>query len=150
MVSSGAFGAERFDPGGGVGELAQRGDAAVQIEPQHVSEFRVQRSSRLAGNPSVVPRHQQAAVVEDPKLVGLRLHLEVLADLPPQVALHGLGSTVLPAHVQRKSLRGMADEVRAQQGVDRLSIASRQGLVQSLGRRSGVTAGLDGHVRPRT
>ena len=108
-------GTEGVDPGGGVGELAQRGDAAVLIEPQHVGEFRVECPSRTAGNSSVVPGHQEVAVVEDPKLVGLCLHLEVLADLPPQVALHGLGTTVLAAHAQRKALGGMADEVLAQQ-----------------------------------
>jgi hypothetical protein len=146
----GDVGTECVDPGGGVGELAQRGYAAVLIEPQHVGELRVECPSRSASRSSVVPRHQEVAVVEDPKFVGLRLHREVLADLPPQVALHGLGTAMLAAHAQRKALSSMADEVVAQQRVDRGPVAARQRPVERKGRRDGASAGFDAHIRPRT
>ena len=145
------LGTERFDPGGGVGELTQRGDAAVQIEPQHVGEFRVQRSSRPPGNAPVVARHQQAAVVED---------AEVRQAAPPPRSACRSSTTGCAAWPRRRGApRPCPTGVPRRHGrrspslssaLSTVAVTCRQRLVQRLGRRDGAAAGFDAHVRPRT
>lgn len=100
--------------------------------------------------PPVVARHQQSTVVEDAVFVGLRLDLEVLADLPPEVALHGFPAAVFPAHAQRQPLGGMPDEVIAEQFVELVAITRRQRSVERHGSGRRGAARFDGHVRPGT
>ena len=58
-------------------------------------------------------------------------------------------AAVFPTHAQRQTLGGVADEVVAQQPVERVSVARRQGPVQRLAVDSaGRPRRVDAHVRP--
>src|ERR1700758_5388172 len=114
---------EGLHPRCAVGQLIQRGDAAVIGE---TNEMDVGGVKLVTGRPpfaTVMARNEQPAVVEGAELFGLCLGPVVAGDPPPQIALHVLRSDVLAAHVQWESFGGVPDEVWMQQLPQRVAIA---------------------------
>jgi hypothetical protein len=115
--------------------LAQRGDSPVIGESDDMYEFRVQSAARYTALTSVVTGDEQSAVVEQAELFRPRLCLVVASDHPPQLALHCIGSVVASAHVERKAVSGMPDELWMQQARQCLAVTCGEGSVKQLSAR---------------
>ena len=100
-----------------------------------MDECRVEAAARGAALAAVVSGDEKPSVIEEAELFRLHHDLVVASDGPPYVASHSLGAVVAAAHVKRKSVGDVSDEVGMQQQRQRFAVCRGEGLIKLLSRR---------------
>src|SRR5216684_1019854 len=126
-------------PTRGVGILLKRLDAPL-IDCDQMRESGVERCAALFAVSTIMSCHQQAAVGEIEKAVRLSACLEMPGYRAPAVAPHRGGTFVVAADAERHSLSGAAGEIRMQQGVELIAVASGERGIEGAGEIGGAAA----------